>query len=73
MRYLFEIGCGFSVFVNTIFGGSYTDTVSGGLRKVKLEHAGLIPWSRPIPRILAWLLDTVVPDHLEHKDKGGAA
>ena len=68
MRYLFEIGCGLSVFVNTIFGGSCRDTVSDRLRKAKLEHAGLIPWSRPIPKTLAWVLDTVAPDHLEHKN-----
>lgn len=68
MRYLFEVGCGLSVFINTIFCGSCKDTISNGLRRTKLRHGNLIPWHKPISRALAWVLDTVVPDHLEPKD-----
>jgi len=68
MQYLFEVGCGLSVFINTIFRGSCNDTISNRLRKTKLNHANLIPWRKPISKTLAWGLDTVAPDHLEPRD-----
>jgi len=67
--YLWEVACGLSVFVNTICGGSCKSTISSRLRSVKLKHAGIIPWSKPISKISIWVVDIVVPYHLKQKGK----
>jgi hypothetical protein len=64
MGYLFEVGCGFSIFINTIFGGSHKDTISNKLRKTKSKYNNTIPWSKPISKILAYILNIITPNHL---------
>ena len=63
--YLWEVACGLSVFFNTVCGGSHKSTTSNRLRSVKLKHAGIIPWSKPISKISIWVVDIVVSDHLK--------
>lgn len=67
MGYFFEIGCGFSIFLNTISGGSHKNTISGKLRKIKVEHNGIIPWRYPISKIMAFILNNIFPDHLKQR------
>ena len=67
MRYLFEIGCGLSVLLNTISGGSYIDTVSTKLRKTKAKYNGIIPWQKPISKMMTFILDTILPNHLKQR------
>jgi len=65
MNYFSEVGCGFSVFLNTICGGSYKETLSARLRLMKLKYANNIPWSKPISKIFIWIIDVIAPNHLK--------
>jgi hypothetical protein len=64
MGYLFEVSCGLSIFINTIFGGNRKDTISNRLRKTKVKYGGTIPWQKPISKVIALILDTILPNHL---------
>jgi hypothetical protein len=67
MGYLFEVGCGLSILLNTISGGSHKNTISAKLRKTKIKYDGIIPWRKPISKIVAFILDTMLPSHLKQR------
>ena len=50
-------------FGNTITGGDPDETISSRLGKMKINHAGKIPWYRPLSKIIDYALDKIDPNH----------
>ena len=75
-RYLYNLCYSIDQFCNTVLGGDPDETISSRLGKLRRRNLGVIPWSRPVSRAVAALLDALDPGHCNDSiedDRGGRA
>jgi hypothetical protein len=75
-RYLYNLCYSIDQFCNTVLGGDPDETISSRLGKLRRRNSGVIPWSRPVSRAVASLLDALDPGHCASSiedDRGGRA
>jgi hypothetical protein len=75
-RYLYNLCYSIDQFCNTVLGGDPDETISSRLGKLRRRNSGVIPWSRPVSRAVAALLDALDPGHCNDSiedDRGGRA
>lgn len=74
-RYLVNILVGVDQLGNALFAGDPDETISSRIGRLKRRHGGKIPWSRPVPKILDWVLDKIdnnhTTEHIEEDAKHG--
>ena len=63
MKYLMNILISVDQLGNAFLGGDPDETISSRLGKLKVRHSGTIPWSRPISRMVDYMLDWLDPNH----------
>ena len=75
-RWAINILLGIDQLGNCILGGDPDETISSRLGKLKRKHGGRIPWSRPVSKVIDFLLEKIDPNHctdaIEH-DEGSEA
>jgi hypothetical protein len=75
-KWILNILIGIDQLGNSLAGGDPDETISSRLGKLKLKHGGVIPWTRPLSKIIDMGLDAIDPNHsvdaIEH-DEGGDA
>ena len=62
-KYFFNILIGIDQMGNTILGGDPDETISSRLGKIKKKHNGIIPWYRPLSKIVDWGLEKIDKNH----------
>jgi len=62
-QWILNILLGIDQLGNTILGGDPDETISSRLGKLKRRHGGVIPWTRPLSKIVDWGLDKIDPGH----------
>lgn len=62
-KYLINILISIDQLGNTLVGGDPDETISSCLGKLKLKHNGIIPWYRPLSKIIDWRLNKIDPGH----------
>lgn len=75
-RYLLNILISIDQFGNTLLGGDPDETISSRLGKLKSRNGGRIPWTRPLSKLIDWILDKIDPNHSTkaiEKDEGSNA
>ena len=75
-KWMLNILISLDQFGNTITGGDPDETISSRLGKLKRRHGGVIPWYRPLSKIVDWGLDKIDPNHSTdaiEEDEGGDA
>lgn len=75
-KYLLNILISIDQFGNVLAGGDPDETISSRLGKIKRKHSGIIPWRRPLSKIVDWGLNKIDPNHsidAIEEDEGGDA
>lgn len=62
-RYLLNILISLDQLGNSLLLGDPDETVSSRLGRIKRKWGGRIPWSRPVSKVVDWLLDRIDPNH----------
>jgi len=75
-KWVLNILIGIDQLGNAFLGGDPDETISSRLGKIKRKHNGVIPWHRPLSKIVDYGLDKIDPGHsidaIEH-DEGKEA
>lgn len=62
-RYVLNILIAIDQFGNALTFGDPDETISSRLGRLELKHGGVIPWYRPLSKVIAWGLDKIDEDH----------
>lgn len=62
-RWAVNVLIGVDQLANTLFCGDPDETISSRIGRLKRRHGGTIPWTRPGPKIIDYLLDKIDPGH----------
>ena len=76
VAYLHNLLLALDAFTNAVLGGDPNETISSRLGKLQRAHHGKIPWSRPLARAVADLLDAIAASHCRQsirRDRGERA
>ena len=65
-KYLLNILIAVDEFGNALTAGDPGETISSRLGRIKAKNKGVIPWHRPVAKVIAWGLDKIQPGHVEH-------
>jgi hypothetical protein len=63
VRYGFNILIALSQLGSALTGGDPDETISSRLGKLKRSRGGIIPWTRPVSRLLDRILEFIDPNH----------
>jgi hypothetical protein len=63
LKYIINVLIGLDEFVNAIFLGDPSETISSRLGKTKRHYGGKIPWRHPLRKIIDWGLEKIDPGH----------
>lgn len=63
IKWILNILTGIDQMGNVLAGGDPDETISSRLGKLKVKHGGIIPWTRPLSKIIDKMLDTIDPNH----------
>ena len=71
-KWVLNILIGIDQLGNAFLGGDPDETISSRLGKIKLQHKGIIPWYRPLSKIVDFGLDKIDHNHsidaIEHDE-----
>ena len=62
-KYLINLCIGFDQLCNAIICGDPDETISSRIGKIKRSYDGVIPWYRPMLKIIEYSLDKIDPNH----------
>lgn len=62
-KWLINVLIGWDQLLNALLGGDPDETISSRLGKLKLRHGGVIPWRRPLSKMIDWGLDRIDRNH----------
>jgi len=62
-KYIVNCLIGVDQLGNALLGGDPDETISSRLGKIKRHHNGVIPWYRPLSKIIDLGLDKIDPNH----------
>lgn len=62
-RYVYNCFLSLDQLGNSILAGDPDETISSRLGRITLKHNGRIPWSRPLARITAAVLNRLQKNH----------
>ena len=63
IKYFLNIGIGLDQLLNAVGAGDIDETISSRIGKLKRRHKGIIPWSRPIVKIIDMGLEKLDKNH----------
>jgi len=71
-KWIVNILIGVDQLGNALLMGDPDETISSRLGKMKLHYGGVIPWYRPLSKIVDYGLDKIDPNHsidaIEHDE-----
>lgn len=62
-KYIYNVGMGFTQLLNALTGGDPDHSTSGRIGRKKINYGGVIPWSRPVIKVLEKALDIIDDNH----------
>ncbi len=62
-KYLLNVAIGLDQLLNTLGGGDPDETVSSRIGKMKIGYGGVVPWRRPLLKIIDFSLETIDKNH----------
>ena len=62
-KWILNVLIGIDQLGNAILAGDPDETISSRLGKMKLKHGGVIPWYRPLSKIVDYGLDKIDSKH----------
>jgi hypothetical protein len=62
-KYLINLLIGIDQLGNALTGGDPDETISSRIGKIKRHHNGVVPWRRPLTKIIDFALDKIDPNH----------
>ena len=62
-KYVINVLIGIDQFFSALFLGDPDETISSRIGKVKRKHNGVIPWRKPLIKIIDWGLEQLDPGH----------
>jgi hypothetical protein len=73
-RYLLNVLISLDQLVNSVLLGDPDETISSRIGRIKVKWGGVVPRSRPVVRIVDYVLDRIDPGHSINaieRDRGG--
>jgi hypothetical protein len=61
--YLMNLALSVDQFGNAVTGGDPDETISSRIGRLKVAHGGRVPWTRPLARLVDWMLERIDPGH----------
>jgi len=62
-KWILNVLIGFDQLLNAILAGDPDETISSRLGKIKIKHNGVIPWYRPLSKVVDWGLEKIDKNH----------
>lgn len=62
-KYILNILISIDQLGNTLTGGDPDETISSRLGKIKRKYGGIIPWTKPLARLIDWGLEKIDKNH----------